>query len=309
MGSRRDFIASALGAGLALAAQGCQQMAQQPGRKRMIVDAQVHLWKADAPDLRWVPGAKPQMPEPFTIEKALPLMDEAGVDRVVIVTPALLGHRNDYSLEAARRYPGRFAVMGRIDQRNPAAAALLPKWKEQRGMLGVRVSFLGAAGASLQDGTTDWIWPAAEKAGLPVMFLTTAQSSAFARIAERYPQLTLIVDHMGVSGEAAASGRREDAFQQALALAKYPNVSVKLSAIANFSQEPYPFRDAAPYIRRLYDAYGPRRCYWGTDITNSFARATYRQRITQFTEELPFLSEEDKDWIMGRGILARLGWA
>ena len=283
-------------------------MAPQAARKRMIVDSQVHLWKADAPDLRWVPGAKPQMPEPFTIEKALPLMDEAGVDRVVIVTPALLGDRNDYSLEAARRYPDRFAVMGRIDQRNPAAAALLPKWKEQRGMLGVRVSFLGGTAAWLNDGTADWIWPAAEKAGLPVMFLTTAQSSAFARVAERHPQLTLIVDHMGVSGEAAAGGRREEAFQQTLALAKYPNVSVKLSAIANFSQEPYPFRDAAPYIRRLYDAYGARRCYWGTDITNSFARATYRQRITQFTEELPFLSEEDKDWIMGRAILARLGW-
>ena len=114
---------------------------------------------------------------------------------------------------------------------------------------------------------------------------------------------------MGISGEAVAAGRREDAFEQTLALAKYPNVSVKLSAIPNFSQEPYPFRDALPYIRRLFDAYGPQRCYWGTDITNSFARATYRQRITHFTQELPFLSEDDKDWIMGRAVLARLGWA
>jgi hypothetical protein len=31
--------------------------------------------------------------------------------------------------------------------------------------------------------------------------------------------------------------------------------------------------------------------------------------VTHFTEELDFLSEEDKDWIMGRSILARLGWA
>ena len=35
-----------------------------------------------------MPGARPQLPEPFTIERALPLMDEAGVDRVVIVPPA-----------------------------------------------------------------------------------------------------------------------------------------------------------------------------------------------------------------------------
>ena len=81
------------------------------------------------------------------------------------------------------------------------------------------------------------------------------------------------------------------AIDQSVALAKYPNVSVKLSAAPLFSSEPYPFRDVTPHIRRLFDAYGPRRCYWGTDMTNSFAKATYRQRITHFTEELNFLSE------------------
>jgi hypothetical protein len=30
---------------------------------------------------------------------------------------------------------------------------------------------------------------------------------------------------------------------------------------------------------------------------------------TPFTEELPFLSEADKDLIMGRAIATRLGWA
>jgi amidohydrolase family protein len=64
-----------------------------------------------------------------------------------------------------------------------------------------------------------------------------------------------------------------------------------------------------PFIRRLYDVFGPQRCYWGTDMTNSFAKATYRQRIAHFTEELAFLSEDDKDWIMGRAIMARLKWA
>jgi hypothetical protein len=33
------------------------------------------------------------------------------------------------------------------------------------------------------------------------------------------------------------------------------------------------------------------------------------QRITHFTEELPFLSERDKDWVMGKSILERLRWA
>src|SRR3954468_17853044 len=98
--SRRSFLKSSLGAGLAIATYGCQEMPMQPARKRMIVDAQVHLWKASTPDRPWVPGAKPQLPEPFTIERLVPMMDEAGVDRVVIVPPVLEGDRLDYAQQA-----------------------------------------------------------------------------------------------------------------------------------------------------------------------------------------------------------------
>jgi hypothetical protein len=63
-----------------------------------------------------------------------------------------------------------------------------------------------------------------------------------------------------------------------------------------------------PHLRAVFEAYGPRRCYWGTDLTNSFTKVTYRQRITHFTETLDFLSEDDKDWVMGRAILERLKW-
>jgi len=88
----------------------------------------------------------------------------------------------------------------------------------------------------------------------------------------------------------------------------YPNVSVKVSASPGISREPYPFRDVAVHLKRVFDAYGPQRSYWGTDLTNSYAKASYRQRISHFTEELSFLSESDKDWVMGRAIVQRLKW-
>ena len=152
-------------------------------------------------------------------------------------------------------------------------------------------------------------WPAAEKAGLPVMFLAPEQGPDMARVAERHPGLTLIADHMGLSVATVKAGRTASAIEHTLSLAKYPNVSVKLSSAPTYSSEDYPYRDMNVHIRRMFDAYGPRRCYWGTDVTNSLAKATYRQRITHFTEALGFLSEEDKDWVMGRAILARLNWA
>ena len=272
----------------------------------MIVDAQVHVWKPEAPDRPWVPGRVAQLPEPFTIEKLVPMMDEAGVDRVVIVPPSWEGDRNDYALEAVKRYPGRFAVMGRIPLQNPQSAALLPKWKEQPGMLGIRVTFQRNQAAWLTDGTADWFWPAVEKSGLPVMFLASGQAPQFARIAERHPQLILIIDHMGLTADVAKN--MPEAIGQTVALAKYPNVSCKVSSAPTHSSEPYPFRDMKPHLRRVIEAFGPQRCYWGTDLTNSLAKASYRQRITHFTEELNFLSDSDKDWVMGRGIMQRLQW-
>jgi len=127
-------------------------------------------------------------------------------------------------------------------------------------------------------------------------------------IAEQHPQLTLILDHMGVTASMLKDNKVEEAIGQTVALARYPNVSVKLSASPSISREPYPFRDVAVHIKRVFDAYGPQRSYWGTDMTNSYAKASYRQRISHFTEELSFLSESDKDWVMGRAIVARLNW-
>jgi L-fuconolactonase len=308
MVSRRSFLNTAIGAGAALAAAGPRRAAAQVDR-RMIVDAQVHLWKAETEDWKWVPGLKPQLPEPFTIERLVPMMDEAGVDRVVIVPPSWPGDRNDYALEAARRYPKRFRIMGKLPLQDPKGAALLPKWREQPGMAGLRVIFnTPQTLPSLTDGSIDWFWAAAEKAELPVMCFAPGQAPALARVAERYPGLPLILDHMAVTGAMVRDGTLTEAIGQTAGLAKHPNVSVKLSASPGLSRQPYPYRDVATHIQRVFDAFGPQRSYWGTDLTNTYARGSYRQRITHFTEELSFLSESDKDWVMGRAIVARLKW-
>jgi predicted TIM-barrel fold metal-dependent hydrolase len=175
-------------------------------------------------------------------------------------------------------------------------------------MLGVRLTFHRAQSALLESGAADWFWPAAEKAGVPVMLLAPGNAPKLGRIAERHPQLPLIFDHMNLQLELAKAGKIKSAIDDVVALAKYPNVSVKVSATPTYSLEGYPWRDMTEHIKRCFDAFGPQRCYWGTDLTNAFQKSTYRQRITHFTEELKFLSAEDKDWVMGRAILTRLGW-
>src|SRR5262245_3201196 len=132
--SRRIFVTTALGAGAVLATQDHKAAAQAD--RRMIVDAQIHLWKAESEDWRWVPGLQPQLPEPFTIERAISMMDEAGVDRAVIVPPSWPGDRNDYALEAVKRYPTRFRVMGRLPLQDPNPLICCQNGRSSQGWSG-----------------------------------------------------------------------------------------------------------------------------------------------------------------------------
>jgi predicted TIM-barrel fold metal-dependent hydrolase len=117
------------------------------------------------------------------------------------------------------------------------------------------------------------------------------------------------MDHMG-----RLRGMRDETLgpgiDKTAALAKHPNVFVKLTLIPECSTAPYPYKNIQPAVRRLIEAFGPRRSFWGTDLSVMLTRSTctYPQAVALFTEEMKFLSPEDLEWIMGRGIAECLGW-
>jgi len=197
--------------------------------------------------------------------------------------------------------------MGRLALEKSESRALVDSWKRQPGMLGMRFTFNTAEQWPwLTDGTADWLWPAVERAGIPLMMSVSGRLPAVDGIAERHPGLKLVIDHLGIRSGA----KGEEAFAglpQLCTLARRPNVAVKASALPCYSIEPYPFRDVHAHIRRVYDAFGPRRTFWGTDWTR--LPCPWRQAVTLFSEELPWLSTSDKEWIMGRALCEWLGWA
>jgi predicted TIM-barrel fold metal-dependent hydrolase len=83
-------------------------------------------------------------------------------------------------------------------------------------------------------------------------------------------------------------------------------VAVKATGQAGYAEDEYPFRSLHPHLHRCFDAFGPERMFWGTDWTR--LPCPWRQAVTLFTEELPWLTDDDKHWIMGRGLCKFLGW-
>lgn len=274
----------------------------------LVTDSQVHIWEPDRPDRPWPKPLRnqPQLPDGFSAEQMIAAMDEAGVDRAVIVPPTWVGENNLTALEACERYPRRFAVMGRFDPTTPDAPALLQGWLKQPHMLGIRMTFRVPPYSGWLDGDTlSWFWAACERLGIPVMVLVSGLLPKLKPVAERHPGLKLIIDHMGCNMEgkgAAAFASLPDL----LALAPFPNVSIKTSSAPCFSERPYPFADLYPYLRAIYDAFGPRRMFWGADLTR--LTSTYRECLLHFQEGLDFLNAEDREWVLGKALAETLRW-
>lgn len=276
----------------------------------LVVDAQVHIWAVSTPERPWPPphsdSPPPHKPQPFTRDKLLHAMIAAGVDRAVLVSPAFEGVRNDVVLAAAHACPDYFAVMGRLDPEEPASRALIPTWLAQPGMKGLHFTFHRPHQRRLlTEGRVDWLWPQAEAARVPIMLLVAHRDlHLLDRVAERHPGLKLAIDHLGLT-----EGKDEDAFRELdrlLALARRPNIAVKASCLPFYTADAYPFRRLHPWLRRVYDAFGPQRIFWGSDLSR--LPCTYRQCVTMFTEEMPWLAAAELDWIMGRGLCDWLGW-
>jgi predicted TIM-barrel fold metal-dependent hydrolase len=266
----------------------------------LIVDAQVHIWS------KGTPSGQHRQTSSLTAEAMLREMDAAGVDAAVIHPPSWDADANQVAVDAARQHPRRFAILGQFPPDRPESRALIATWKSQPGMLGLRWALIYPHQLNWPtDGTMDWIWPAAERAGLPVALLARRFLPAFRSIAERHPGLRLIIDHLGLirgAQDAAAFAGLEDL----LALAKLPNVAVKATGAPAYSTAPYPYRNIHDGLQRICAAFGPERFFWGTDITRM--PCLYRQCVTMFTEEMRWLQGRDLELVMGRALCDWIGW-
>ncbi len=273
----------------------------------LIVDSQVHIWGANTPERPWPARAHAHRETPVGHQEMLREMDAAGVHRAIIVPPSWEGDRNDLAIAAAQAHPDRFAIMGRFNPEAPDARATIKTWMDQPGMLGMRFAFhLPVLQQPLLEGKFDWVWSAAEEHGINLMILVRQPMIAHIdSIAERHPGMKIIMDHMAVT-----AGKSEDEafrdFDKLLAIAKRSNVAVKATALPNYIADEYPFRKIQEHVRKVYDAFGPKRLFWGSDVTRS--KVPYRQHIDMWLQDTPWLKEEDKAWVMGRGVCAWLGW-
>jgi L-fuconolactonase len=274
-----------------------------------VVDAQVHVWLPESPDRPWPPGGAERArsvhrPEPIDGPTLVREMRAAGVDRAVLVPPFFEGHRNDFAVACATEAPGAFRVMARVDLRTGDPGPVREVLRDPV-VAGVRLVFLPADAGRVDDPGAEWLWAFAEAEDVPVALLASGQLDALGDLARRRPGLRLAVDHLGLTGRATDAAAAPE-IEELAGLAGLPNVSVKLTAVPCYSTASYPWPAVHPHLRRLFDAYGPDRLFWGSDLSR--LPGSYADLVRLFREDLDFLTGPDVDAVMGGSVLRWLGW-
>jgi predicted TIM-barrel fold metal-dependent hydrolase len=255
-----------------------------------VVDSHLHVWNAEGPETPWHAGWARFADRPsFTAEAALAAMDGAGVAAAVLIPAAWDVRGSELVRDAAARHPDRFAAFPVLDLRRPVPAAALT------GFRGIRQMFPPGMRPSWLDGA-DWLWAAAEAAGLPVMAWLPGQLSRLPAILRRHPGLRVAVDHLNLGMET----RPEEASAEVDALcrlADFPGLAVKASAL--------PAAGGRTLLRRVVDAFGADRVFWGSDLMR--LPCSYREAVEVVTGD-PDLSPGERELVAGSALRRWLAW-
>ncbi len=270
----------------------------------MIVDTHVHVWEIDPPKYPIGPTSpnwNSYPDEPGTADELLAEMDAHGVEWTVLVQTSWSTWDNGYIADSVERFPDRFIGHGLIDPQDPNNAEQVRYWIKERGLVGFRFHPMYYLDEKiLLTRQNEPMWEEIASLDAVIQFhLRAAFADQVAAIADRYPSLKLILDHMGYPQLDAPPAE----FQPIIDLARYDNIHLKLSDVAGRSSQDFPYADVHPFIENLLGAFGAERTVWGTGYPGHHRLKhnwpTLDQELRLIREGLPFLTATQRDRILG----------
>lgn len=245
------------------------------------------------------------------IEALLYEMDANEVEQAVLIQ--IQGQfDNEYQLDCARRHAGRFGVVVLVDTQRTDAVQELERLAE-RGVHGVRLR--PTTRSPGEDPLA--IWRAAERLGLVVSCggdSAEFASDMFADTIQALPRLRVVIEHLGglsrPDPDDAALAVRRSVF----ALARFPNVSIKVPGLGEFARRAMPVRGGFPFVEPIpllldeaYAAFGPRRMMWGSDFPPVAGREGYRNALRLTLGQFRARDQTERDLIFGGSAVALFG--
>jgi predicted TIM-barrel fold metal-dependent hydrolase len=265
----------------------------------LAIDAHVHIWTDNRQQYPRAPGEPDYPPERFTPEDFLAHAKPNGVGRAVLVQMSFYGCDNSYMIDSIGAHPGVFSGIGIVNSDGPHPDRDMQSLANQ-GVCGFRIVSGAAPQAWLDSPGMLAMWRCAAEHRLPLCALVNPDAlPALDRMCGRFPETPVVIDHLariGIDGEI-----RDRDVRLLCSLARHRHVFVKVSAFYALGRKTAPYLDLAPMIRRVFEAFGPRRLMWASDSPFQVQEGhTYGASLGLVREGLDFLTDDDRAWLLGK---------
>jgi predicted TIM-barrel fold metal-dependent hydrolase len=304
--TRREWLAGVLSAAAANAA---------PRPAGLLIDTHIHLFAGDPKAFPYHPNA-PYRPEAQTLEDYSVFVRKAKIDHSVIVHPEPYQDDHRYLEYCFEREPSPGFFKGTclfdpLAADTPERMRALTK-KHPKRIVALRIHQMREAGRppartgpikerDLAAPEMANAWKEAASLGLAIqMHFVPAHAGGIHALASRFPGVKVVLDHLGRPGQGTP-GEYEDV----LRLAKLPNTHMKLSGWRYASKQDPPHADLKPLVRRIYDAFGPRRILWGGLGMNM---TDFEQNVATLAALFDFANESERALIRGTNAARLFGF-
>jgi predicted TIM-barrel fold metal-dependent hydrolase len=208
---------------------------------------------------------------------------------------------------AATQHPDRFGVLRRVDYRDPDLKVIARAMADAPYTAALRAALMEPSDLeALSRGELTGMFQIAADHDLPLVVLAPGRADLLQAYAEKFPDLTIVIDHCGVPLQKAAPVAALDAV---LELSRYKNVALKWCHAPYFlGATPYPFPDVLVLLKRMVTVFGAERVLWGSDFTITAEFSTWAEELFHIRDAAD-LSSTEKEWILGRTARTIFRWA
>lgn len=299
--TRRQVLAAGVSAAATCLFPRNSAAVEESKIKEPYIDAHSHVWSPDTD--KW-PLAKGKTradlaPTSFTPEELLSVAQPEAVGRVVLIQHHIYhGWDNRYLIDCAKRFPGRFVVVGMVDDTTPHPDVTMKQLLPQK-VRGLRITSWIRGKEWLEGPGMAAMWKCGAETGQAMCCLINPEDLAGVdAMCEKNPETPVVIDHFARIG---VDGTIRDSDLDALCkLARHKRVHVKLSAYYALGKKQPPYEDLVPMITRVLDAFSADRCMWASDSPYQLGGDnTYKASISLVRDRLK-LSDGDRQWLLAK---------
>jgi L-fuconolactonase len=264
------------------------------------IDAHQHFWDVEGGRYTWPTPTDGAIYRTYTPEDLEPELGPAGIDATVLVQTVATLYDTDSMLAVAGRHPFVGAVVGWVPLTDPRAAEAALDGRPHPRLRGIRHPIH-------HEPDPDWLLRGDVSEGLGVLarrglaFDVVAVFPDHLRlvpaVADRHPDLTLVLDHLAKPPFHSASWSIW--LDQLRRAAARPNVFGKLSGLDTAAGSGWTPQEIRPAVEAAIDAFGPDRLMFGSDWPVCRLVSTYSEVVGAIKGLVSQLTVPERSDVLG----------